>query len=504
MTTDKKTVHDLALLFRGLSRAYGQYIITGAKQTGKIEGRATTVLGQVGIDLWVDHLHGKKGLGIVPIMDDGRCWWGAIDIDKYPLDIPAIEARCKELNLPIVPCRTKSGGVHLFLFGKEPLLASLVRSKLLMIAAKLGYPGVEIFPKQVRLASTNDVGNWLNMPYYSDEKTDRYCILGGKPVDLATFVQRAVKLQVTEEQLDQLSLQDDAEAFSDGPPCLQNLARSGFPAGTRNSGMFAVGVYLRLKFPDDWEREMDPCNQKHMTPPLAAKEVIMVSRSVARKAYFYPCDKAPLLEHCSKELCRSRHFGIGEGNQDDPGVNIGALVKLLTIPPVWIIDVDGVRMELDTDDLLSQDRFRKHCVENINTYPNRVKAPTWEKMVRDRLQNVEKVEAPEDAGNEGRMWFLLDQFCTGMTQARVQEEILAGKPWTERGRTFFRGQDFFRFLEQQHFRGLSNKSLWAALRRRGAEHHAFMLKGRCVQCWSVPEFPLQNMEFSVPNVQGDF
>ena len=501
----QKIVAKLGNLFDGLDRAHGQFIITGVKGSGKIEGRASTVLGRVTENHWAEHIQGTLGVGVVPIKDDGTVSWGAIDIDVYPLDFKKICDKIEELKLPLVVCRTKSGGAHLFLFGSEPLPAALVRSKLMVYAAALGYPKVEIFPKQVRLASKNDVGNWLNMPYFQAEKTERYCIVGDKQLSLEEFLEYANSKRVDEETLTGIVINTpDSDNFMDGPPCLQSLATQGFPPGSRNSGLFAVGVYLRMKFPDDWEKEMDPANQKYMNPPLPSKEVIMLTRSVGRKSYFYPCDKFPLNEYCSKELCRSRQYGIGEGNEDDPMVNIGALVKLLTTPPVWIIDVDGVRMELDTDDLLSQDRFRKRCVELINNYPNRIKPIAWEKMVREKLRNVEMVEAPDDAGAEGRMWFMLDNFCTGMVQARVKEELLMGKPWTQEGKTFFRGSDFQRYLEQQHFRSMSSKELWAAMRRRGAEHTTFNIKGKCVQCWSVPAFTQQDSDFEIPDVEGEF
>ena len=500
-----KLVNRLLALYEGLDRAHGQFIITGVKGSGKIEGRASTVLGRVTEGHWLEHLQGTLGVGVVPIKDDGTCNWGAIDIDVYPIDFKKIQDKIDEFKLPLIICRTKSGGAHLYLFGSEPIPATLMRSKLMVYAAALGYPKVEIFPKQVRLASKNDVGNWLNMPYFGGDKTERYCIVGDEKKTLEEFLAIAESKRVDEDQLKEIvitKLGDDD--FMDGPPCLQSLASTGFPQGSRNSGMFAVGVYLRMKFPDDWEKEMDPFNQKFMNPPLPSKEVLMLTRSVSRKSYFYPCDKFPLNEHCSKELCRGRQFGIGEGNEDDPMVNIGALVKLMTEPPVWIIDVDGVRMELETDDLLSQARFAKICMERINNYPNKIKPVTWEKMIREKLRNVEIIEAPDDAGSEGRMWFMLDNFCTGMVQARVKEEMLMGKPWTEEGRTYFRGSDFQRYLEQQHFRSMSSKEIWSALRRRGAEHHSFNIKAKCVQCWSVPAFTSQDSEFDIPSVEGEF
>lgn len=501
----QKIAQKLVNLFDGLDRAHGQFIITGVKGSGKIEGRATTVLGRATDTHWLEHLQGTMGVGVVPIKDDGTVVWGAIDIDVYPIDFKKIYDKIEQLKLPLVICRTKSGGAHVFLFGSEPLPAALVRSKLMVYAAALGYPKVEIFPKQIRLASRNDVGNWLNMPYFQAEKTERYCIVGDKQLSVEEFIEYANSKKVDEETLQNLNITGNLnDDFMDGPPCLQSLASQGFPQGSRNSGLFAVGVYLRMKFPDDWEKEMDPSNQKYMNPPLPSKEVLLLTRSVSRKNYFYPCDKFPLNEHCSKELCRSRQYGIGEGNEDDPMVNIGSLVKLLTNPPVWIIDVDGVRMELDTDDLISQDRFRKRCVELINNYPNRIKPVAWEKLVREKLRNVEMIEAPDDAGSEGRMWFYLDNFCTSMVQARVKEELLMGKPWTSEGKTYFRGSDFQRYLEQQHFRSMSSKELWAAMRRRGAEHTTFNIKGKCVQCWSVPAFTQQDSDFDIPEVEGEF
>ena len=505
MKSPNKNIALLLSLFDGLDRAHGQFVITGVKASGKIEGRASTVMGRVTEDHWHDHLVGQTGVGVVPIRDDGTSAWGAIDIDIYPIDFGKLQEKIDKHKLPLLICRTKSGGAHLYLFGSEAIPSALIRAKLMVFAAAVGYPKVEIFPKQVRLASRNDVGNWLNMPYFDAAKTERYCIYHGQQLTLEEFINKAQEYSVTAEQLRQLTLSSTGtDDFMDGPPCLQTLAQNGFPQGSRNSGLFNVGVYLRKKFPDDWEKEMDPFNQRFMNPPLASKEVILLTRSVARKNYFYTCDKHPVAECCSKELCRTRQFGVGEGNEDDPMVNIGSLVKLLTTPPVWIIDVDGIRMEMDTDDLMSQERFRRKCVEQLNTLPNRIKPQSWEGIIRDRLRTVEKIDAPEEAGAEGRMWFLLDTFCTSMVQARTREEMLMGKPWNEGDRTFFRGSDFTRYLDQQHFRLLSAKELWAALRRRGAEHHSFNIKGKCVQCWSIKSFAEQDGDFDIPAIEGEF
>ena len=67
------------------------------------------------------HLDGKKRIGVFPIKDD-KVKWGCIDIDprnyadyssKKYIDI------IKNFNLPLVAIKSKSGGLHLFLFFKE-------------------------------------------------------------------------------------------------------------------------------------------------------------------------------------------------------------------------------------------------------------------------------------------------------------------------------------------------------------------------------------------------
>ena len=50
------------------------------------------------------------------------------------------------------------------------------------MAEKLGFAGSEIFPKQDALAKPEDKGNWLNMPYFGGDATDRY---GIKPAGTA-------------------------------------------------------------------------------------------------------------------------------------------------------------------------------------------------------------------------------------------------------------------------------------------------------------------------------
>jgi len=485
-------------MYRGLQRAHGTYTVTHSDEAkqGKMAGKAITVMESPTVEKWQAHLEGKQGIGIVPINEQDQCRWGAVDIDEYREGLlEDIEAKTREMAIPVVCIRTKSGGIHVTAFLKEFVDARIVRSKMMEVAAALGYAGVEVYPKQTKLASERDVGNWLNMPYFAGDATTRYAIYKGERLSLEQFLQYADALSCTPEQFINMRT-SRGEMFEDGPPCLQTLSTVKVAVGGRNDAMFAMGVYARMKHSENWEAKMDEFNGAFFTPPLPSREVQMIAKSLNRKStYFYPCSKQPLLGYCNKTACMKREFGIGQGSAE-PLVAIGKLVKLCTEPPTWIIDVEGARFELETEELMSQAKFAKACMEKINQWPPAVKPNVWRQLIHDRLAAVELIEAPQEASPEGRFLWHLEQFCVVSANARVREEMLLGKPWTDGGMHYFRSEDLMRYLNQHGFREVTARKAWSLLRQRaGARHTQFQLKGRCVQAWAVPEFARQSETF---------
>lgn len=499
------------LRFGGLDRAYGRYELKAksGKQTAgghKVGGKASTQIGAVTLELWERHLAGIMGLGITPIRDDGLCVFGAIDIDEYDgMDLKKFETDCADKGLPLVVCRTKSGGCHLYLFCKEPLKATLVRAKLTDFAAALGYVGVEIFPKQTELASAQDVGNWINIPYFGGEDTTRYAIKGGSALTPTQFLQYAYDISVDDEELRAVTPKID-DQFQDGPPCLQILSRLGFPEGHRNDSLFSLGVYCKAKFGDEWEQTIDAMNREFMKPPLSSKEVQGLIKGLSRKeGYFYKCKQPPLCSNCNKDLCRQREFGIASAN-DSPGVMFDNLTKIESPdkdsndPPIWIVGIEGRRIPCTTRELMDPNIFGLKLMDKLNKCMRSVKLPIWRAIINDLLTRVEIIEAPVDAGPEGRLWQLVEAFCTGRAQARTRDEIALGKPWTEDARTFLRIGDLMKYLEQQRFKEFKERDIFEIFRRRGGKHKQFNIKGKCVQCWSLPAFAQQTEDYDVPTM----
>ena len=105
-------------IFQGLERARGvTYVDKKGADGQKIKGKSFVKRDPVTDDLWLKHLQGTEpSLGIIPITDENSCRWGCIDIDSYAgFDHKKLIDKIKNLNLPLIVFRSKSGGAHVFL-----------------------------------------------------------------------------------------------------------------------------------------------------------------------------------------------------------------------------------------------------------------------------------------------------------------------------------------------------------------------------------------------------
>jgi len=483
----------LAALFDGLDRAHGEFRVSGKGPSGKVIGEAVTVKAPPTLSLWEKHLAGKQGIGIVAIRADNTCVWACLDIDDHGLDLKALNIKAQTFKLPLVICRSKSGGAHAFVFFKEPLPAVIVREHLIAWSAWLGHAGCEVFPKQIKLTDPDDVGNWLNMPYFDDEYTTRYALdAKGEALNLADFLTYAESMKATEDALAEITGPED-DRLPEAPPCLQCLASQGISAGHRNEALFNFGVYARNAYPDTWEDGLEDLNHNFFDPPLRSKEVQTVIKSLQRKEYFYRCGEPPLRPLCNKSLCKTRQFGIGGGEICE--VEITGLVRLETKPPVWFADVDGMRIRLDTGDLANQARFGQRCMEDIGKLPTPKKANDWRNMLNQLMGKMECVEVPPDSSPEGQLWEHLWAFAESAAAqgSRKEDLLLMHKIWREDGRVWFRLQGLLAYLAQHRFADLTTRRITALLNQSEiTEHKQWNIKdadgkNKCVQCWGVNE-----------------
>lgn len=454
-------------LYAGLTRARGRNSVQPEfDENNKRKSKNQTLSIPYTEDSWRDHLSGRDGLGVVPITDDNECKWGAIDIDIYPLNIEALEQQVLKLDIPMVVLRTKSGGAHLTMYFDTFQSCKNVRAKMAEISFALGLGNREIYPKQVQLANNSDIGNWLNMPYFRNPETDRYAIKNGQKLSVVEFLDYAESLLVSDVTKVRVSTADSA--LDDGPPCLQHIVQKKAGPGERNNVLFNFGVYCRLKWESEWEQQLEKSNVQYIEPPLSHKEVGSILKSLEKKSYSFTCNNPPLSNSCNREICKQRQFGISAFQHIDIGIVLDSITKLTSDPPMWIVSLDGVRTEIETDDLLDQNRFRRVCTNAINKLPGRMKNEEWDKFIRNKLTLVEILEAPKETKPKEHALSLVPEYFKTTPAGKTIRDVHMGR-WVVNGSGYvISGESYAKFLERFDVK-IDRRKMWLSLLEIGAQ-----------------------------------
>ena len=147
-----------------------------------------------------DHIAGKISIGIQPCRLDKTVQFGCIDIDSKDYSSFNVEnylALFQQFKLPLIPLLSKSGGLHCYLFLKEPIPAVDLISALKSFLLPLGLdPDTEVFPKQKELKEDDKgeikPGNFINLPYYNNGSTKRYAVdKDNNKLDIEKFIEVA-------------------------------------------------------------------------------------------------------------------------------------------------------------------------------------------------------------------------------------------------------------------------------------------------------------------------
>jgi len=299
---------ELLNLFEGNSELFITTSLTGeVDERGKHVAKTFTVHEPVTLKLWKDHLEGAQRIGIKPENGD-VVKWGCIDIDpqnykgfseKKIVDI------IREHKLPLIPARSKSGGLHLFIFLKDwsPIKDIL---KVLHEWNNVFFQSLEVFP----------MNKCMNMPYFNmDATTEHAYDDNNSPVLIGRFLELAKQKTIAIEDLLKLKIKEyEPESnWKQYPPCCQKLISEPWTGNHRNDLLFNMGV-LEMKKADGnlTKKEVTEIllerNKQIFSTPLPEKEVIStVANSVSKKNYALKCN-TPL---CDKEKCKFRNLGIG-------------------------------------------------------------------------------------------------------------------------------------------------------------------------------------------------
>ena len=494
---------DFFRVFPGLNRAYGQFFIT-EKKGPKLDGYGKTIRESYNEELWKQHLDGKTGLGVIPIDEKNQCKWGCLDVDDYSVDIEKISKQFVKKNL--IVCRSKSGGAHIFIFTKKPVSASSMINKLKDIVKRFGFVKYDLRPQQTQLLNKEDVGSWLNMPYFGGEQSDRYALYDGEVLTPEHFIKWVDKFSVNNLEEINLSfiekLNKSSEILQGGPPCLQQLLSQGsLGEGSRNNGLFNIGVYLRKRFPEEWQEKLEEYNDEYLDPPLKPREFTSVLNSLDKKTYNYKCKDSPINSVCNKTKCLTCEFGI---NDEGTMPILNSITKILTNPPQYFLTLSEKKVgPLSSKQVYSFIDFKQVVFENLDLLLPKINEKLWTETVNDLMGRVISVEAPKDSSNEGRLLDLLERFCTGSTSSTELEDLLRSKAVIQDAVTEFRINDFMEFLDRHRFKEFKLHEITAYLKNLGATHSGKKIKGKFTNTWSVPNFQMQTEDFKQPKINKE-
>jgi hypothetical protein len=98
-------------------------------------------------------------------------------------------------------------------------------------------------------------------------------------------------------------------------------------------------------------------------------------------------------------------------------------------------------------------------------------------------------------------------FMSYRTRSNSKDDLLTGKPYQEGNKIYFQAKDLITYLKRRNFRALEEHQVFKALRRMGAGHHQFNIKGACVKVWYIPEpegEQKESLDNPVTNDQPEF
>ena len=375
-------------LFDGSKKRYGTFKPSGLKRAdGKVEGRYDWESFPANGDeskMWSDHVNGIQSIGIVPIREDSTVSFGVIDVDQIKSEEEANEVldKMRGWNLPLVPFRSKSGGVHAYLFIDGSAPAKEIKRRLTALSLKLGRPksSIDIFPVQTKLNS-DGTGNQINTPYFNhkDQETKRWAIRNYNIKDLIPL-EEFLKMKITRVTLKELE-SIGIKKVSDYPPCMDYYFENKVHEGERDKALLQFGCVARKMHGNDEDKireEMDNfvtkffASEEGFDKNQFAKKVSQVMKTRDKEdqkdendIYYVRnnCRQIADLGRCDKVACRTRKFGLVEKS-----VMVTDYRMIMTNPRRHLLTMvneqgDEVIISMTTDQLWTQNQIAKRCWE---------------------------------------------------------------------------------------------------------------------------------------------
>ena len=458
-------IDEFIKIFEGLDRAYGQFKRNDSRISVKVEGKPWVEHKSPQRNLWENHLRGiGVSLGIFPLTDDGTCKWGAIDIDVDDLDYEELLKKIRELKLPLIMFRSKSGRAHVYLFMKNFTSAEEVRLVMKKFASKLGLADKldRIYPMQTELGE-KDTGSWLNLPYFNHEEGSRYAYKDDfDAASIEEFFEMHKKY--AQESLDEYLVEEikttkkvkNTTLESLLLPCHKNCLKLNDNKVPSDIGRndFLLHSLVWAKRAEKHTKKIEEYkhldskgllkhfNKKYFKEPLPEDEMEKTIFKSEDKEYKYLCKRPKIKKYCDPSACVRHVCGITQDQAlelVEAKEALGQITQYCSDPPIFYESVDvktddkgghkRIRIEMDGSFFLYKDKYLTRLA-NAGHFPHdsiiNMKSTEFRKMNLARLaiRNYEKAE--EEATPEYEFKTLIRDFLNRCTVSVVKSHLLDG------------------------------------------------------------------------------
>ena len=475
-------------IFDGYKGAYGVADWTNVKidpVSGKKKPDYRWNYEELTDQVYIDHLNGDKSVGIQPTNENAEVKFALIDIDPnnyVNYDKKFFIDKIQEFKLPLIPIESKSGGLHLFIFMKEFVLATLLVSFLRNLLPLFDLkPDCEIFPKQTQLTKNNETGElrpgqFINLPYY--KKTQRQALnVDGTPFTFEQFIKVAEANLVEVKNLDAITDGIDKqiyegadEDFSEGPPCLAALSKiMKDPAfDGKDRFMYNYHVFVKMKYPDTWKQKVKNAPVKYFEEQHANawddKLLNAKVRSWNRSEKGFTCTQEPLWSNCKKGICVKKKFGVLAGSKGTYP-ELTNLKKIALEPePEFEFDVtksDGfttATVHCKSVEHVNDQRKRRNAIAKDAGFAPPIIKGDQDQIVLDALWKTQKlVSPPIGTTPKEKLHGVLHAKING-AKAQADASFKTGTVLIEDGYAFFKFDKFYDKLKSKNWKYNEDKT----------------------------------------------
>lgn len=281
-----EVVNQFASLFKGRCDA------RGTQEGGCIREKVTP-------EHYEKHLKGDESLGIYPLLDDGTCFFFAIDLDEK--DFNKAKSIRQELNNIFIPSYiacSRRKGYHIYGFALEKFKSKEIRHVLNSTLNKLAIKA-EVFPKQDMVSEQIPLGNYINLPSFGFTRPFLTTDMKEVKLELALkkikytpqeSIDRAMRVMPVVIEIALKPKKVTGRPRKGAPPCVEAML-AGVSEGARDEAAFALARhYFDFQYLPEEVLGLLMVWDKRNRPPINDIKHLELKVKSAQKGYAFGCN----------------------------------------------------------------------------------------------------------------------------------------------------------------------------------------------------------------------